>query len=160
MSGGNVAELVKGLHDEAARGMVDVMTRYTDIVRKAADGTLTHDEAVSAASIAYEMGLPVDRFDRDVAVVKAERALVAQMKRDEAEKAASKERGQAYREKLKALEDEHRETQMAMKRMTGEAMVRSQRKVDHARMLAANPHLFKPADSLSDSEWQAVRSAN
>lgn len=157
MSGGTVAELVKGLHDEAAQGLVDVMTRYTNMVRKAAGGTLSHDEAVIAASIAYEMGLPVDRFDRDVAVVKAERALVAQMERDEAEKAASNERGRAYREKLKALEAEHRETQMAMKRMTGEAMNRAQRKVDHAQMHAANPHLFKPADTLNDDEWKAVR---
>lgn len=157
MSGGTVAELVKGMHDDAARGMVDVMNRYANIVRKAATGTLTQDEAATAASIAYELGLPVDRFDRDVSVVKAERALVAQMEVDEAEKAKSKERGQAYRDKLKALEDEHRETQKAMKRMTGEAMNRSQRKVDHAQMLAANPHLFKPADTLSDNEWKAVR---
>lgn len=159
MSGGTVAELVKGMHDEAARGMVDVMNRYADMVRKAATGKLTQDEAATAASIAYEMGLPVNRFDRDVAIVKAERALVAQMERDEAEKAKSNERGQALRDKLKSLEDEHRETQKAMKRMTGEAMNRSQRKVDHAQMLAANPHLFKPADRLSDTEWQAVRSA-
>lgn len=157
MSGGTVADLVKGLHDEAARGIVDVMARYTAMVHKAAAGTLSHDEAVIAASIAYDMGLPADRFDRDVAVVKDERAMVAQMERDKAAESQSRQRGEDYRDKLKALEQEIRDTRVAMHRLSGDAMTRTQRRIDHARLHAENPHLFKPADTLSDAEWKAVR---
>lgn len=159
MSGGTVAELVKGLHDEAACGMVDVMNRYANMVRKAATGKLTQDEAATAASIAYEMGLPVNRFDRDVAVVKAERALAAQMVADATAKSESRAKHEWHRERIKALQDEIRQAEAAMARANGESMMRAQRRSDHARLLAENPHLFKPADRLSDTEWQAVRSA-
>lgn len=156
---GTVAELIKGMHDEAARGMVDVMARYANLVRKAAAGTLTHDEAATAAGIAYEMGLPADRFDRDVASVKAERALAAHMVADATAKAESRANHESHRARIKALHDEIRQAESAMARAQGESMMRAQRRADHARLLTENPHLFKPADRLSDTEWQAVRSA-
>jgi hypothetical protein len=158
MSEGSVAELVKGLHDEAGRAMVDVVGRYAELVRKAATGKLSPDEAVAAASIAYEIGLSADRFDRDVGIVKAERALAAQMERDLVAQAESRAHGAAFREKLKALDEEIRNTKLAMHRHAGEAMVRSQRRAEHVQMLGANPHLFKPADTLSDADWKAARS--
>jgi hypothetical protein len=157
MSEGSVAELVKGLHDEAGRALVDVLGRYSALVRKAADDKLSHDEAVAAASIAYEMGLPADRFDRDVGVVKAERALAAQMERDLVAQGESRAKGAEFRALLKALEQEIRNTKVAMHRHGGEGMNRAQRRQDHARLIKEHPHLFKPADTLSDSEWQAVR---
>jgi hypothetical protein len=158
MSGGTVAELVKGMHDDAARGMVDVMNRYANIVRKAATGTLTQDEAATAASIAYELGLPVDRFDRDVAVVKAERAMVAQIDADEASKDERAEQRESLRLRLKVLEQEVKETQQQIRRFPLESMVRASRVIEHAQLHTANPHLFKAADTLSDDEWKAVRS--
>jgi len=158
MSGGTVAELIKGLHDEAGRGIVDVMTRYADLVRKAATGTLAHDEAVAAASIAYELGMPVDRFDRDVAVVKRHAALEAQMESDAADMATHPERGRAARARIDELEKALRLAQSVPHRLFAEAMARGQRREEQARTVAENPHLFKPADTLSDNEWKAVRS--
>jgi hypothetical protein len=159
MSGGSVAELVKGLHNEAGRAMADVLGRYTGLVRKAAAGKLTADEAATAASIAYELGLPPERFDRDVAIVQAERALATQMERDRVARAESRAKGEELRAMLKALEQEIRNTKVAMSRHGGESMNRAQRQQDHARMLAEHPHLFRPADTLSDSEWQVARTA-
>lgn len=154
---GTVAELIKGMHDEAARGMVDVMARYANLVRKAAAGTLTHDEAATAAGIAYEMGLPADRFDRDVASVKAERALAAQMVADATAKSESRAKHESHRERIRALRVEIRQAEAAMARAQGESMMRTQRRADHARLLAENPHLFKAADTLSETDWKAVR---
>ena len=158
MTEGCVAELVKGLHDEAGRALVDVLGRYADLVRKAAAGKLSHDEAVAAASIAYEMGLPADRFDRDVGIVKAERALAAQMERDLVAQAESRTKGAEFRAKLKTLEQEIRTTKVAMHRHSGEGMNRAQRRQDHAKLVKEHPHLFKPADTLTDTDWKAVRS--
>lgn len=157
MSGGTVAELVKGMHDEAARGMVDVMNRYADMVRKAATGKLTQDEAATAASIAYEMGLPADRFDRDVAVVKAERSLTTQIERDRADKSTHAERARAARARIDEFERELKLARAVPHRLHGEAIARAERLQEQARMVAANPHLFKAADTLSDNEWKAVR---
>lgn len=157
MSGGTVAELVKGMHDEAARGMVDVMNRYAAMVRKAADGKLSKAEALTAASIAYEMGLPADRFDRDVAVVKAERELIVQIEADDIEAAASRAKSAEFKARLAELEKAIRQTRMAARRSMGDALNRTQRKVDHATMRATNPHLFKPADELTDTDWNEVR---
>ncbi len=158
MSGGSVAELVKGLHDEAGRAMVDVVGRYADLVRKAATGKLSRDEAATAASIAYEIGLPPERFDRDVAIVQAERKLAAVIKADEAAKTQTTARGQEYRARITALEKEIRELRAASQRISGEAMMRTNRKIDHAKMQSEHPHLFKPADTLTDDDWKAVRS--
>jgi len=157
MSEGSVAELVKGLHDEAGRALVDVLGRYADLVRKAAAGDLAHDDAVAAASIAYEMGLPGDRFDRDVRIVRAERALATQMERDRVAEAESRAKGAEFRAMLKALEQEIRNTRVAMNRHGGEAMNRAQRRQDHAKLVNEHPHLFKPADTLTDTDWKAVR---
>ena len=158
MSGGNVAELVKGLHNEAGRALVDVVGRYADLVRKAATGKLSPDEAATAASIAYELGLPPERFDRDVAIVQAERKLAAVIEADEAAKTQTRAKGEEYRARITALEKELRELRAASQRISGEAMMRTNRKIDHAKMQSEHPHLFKPADTLSDAEWKAVRS--
>ena len=158
MSGGTVAELVKGLHNEAGRALVDVVGRYADQVRKAATGKLSPDEAATAASIAYELGLPPERFDRDVAIVQAERKLAAVIEADGAAKTQTLARGEEYRERITALEKEIRELRAASQRISGEAMMRTNRKIDHAKMQSEHPHLFKSADTLSDAEWKAVRS--
>jgi phage shock protein A len=158
MSGGSVAELVQGMHDEATRGMVDVLSRYTSLVHKAVAGKMTQQEAVSAASIAYELGMPVDRFERDVATVKAERELVKQIEADEAAKDERTEQRETLRLRLKVLEQEIKETQQQIRRHPLESMVRASRVEDRNRLHATSPHLFKAADNLSDSEWQAVRS--
>lgn len=158
MSEGSVAELVKGLHDEAGRAMADVMGRYADLVRKAAAGKLKRDEAVAAASIAYEIGLPPDRFDRDVGIVEAERKLAAIIEADEAAKTQTRAKGDEYRARITAIEKELRELRAASQRISGEAIVRMNRKTEHAQMQARHPHLFKPVDQLTDADWKAVRS--
>lgn len=154
---GSVAELVKDMQGEAARGMAEVLSRYAALVGKAAGGKLTHDEAVMAASLAYEMGLPADRFDRDVAIMRAERVLAEQVERDAAEKEASRAKGDEYRALLRELELEHRKTQAAIHGIAAQAMERTQRKVEHARILKTNPHLFNPTAGLTDAQWREVR---
>ena len=158
MSDANVADLVCGMHADELRGVSEVMARYVRLVHKAATGKpLAGDEATVAASCAYELGFPPDRFDRDVATVKAEQTLAAQMEQDEVSKAQTRAVGDQHREKLKALEAEMRATRVAMQRMSGAAMERSARRTQHATLRAANPHLFKPAATLTETEWKAVR---
>lgn len=154
---GSVAELVKDMQGEAARGMADVVSRYAALVSKAAGASLTNDEAVMAASLAYELGLPADRFDRDVATMRAERVLAAQIERDTVEREASRDKGDEYRALLQELEMERRRTLAAMHALTGAAHNRTQRKVEHARILKTNPHLFNPTAGLTDAQWREVR---
>lgn len=158
MTTASVAELVAEMHADEMRGIEDVRGRYLELVRKAASGKpLSPEEAKTAAACAFEMKLPADRFDTDAGIVRGEQSLAAMIERDKVAKAESPAKGDAYRARLIAIEKERREIEAAMQRMQGEAILRSQRLVEHARMLKDNPHLFKPVDEITDADWKAVR---
>jgi hypothetical protein len=152
-----VAELMKGMNDEAQRALADVLGRYVEMVRKAAESPLSRADAVVAASIAYELGLTPERFDRDVATVKAEAVLAKQLELDAKAASTSRSDMDNDRAKLAALEKQVNEQRVVMQRRHVEALVRQERRVQHAKVLAESPHLFKPADQLTSADWQEVR---
>lgn len=153
----SVAEIMQGMQSEVARGEADVMQRYTEFVHKAAAGPLDHDAAVIVASIAYELGMPTDRFDRDVRTIKAERALVAQIVEDDKARATSRADATACRDLIRELDAEIKKTRLRLARMEGEAQDRVHRQMEVDRLRAENAHLFKAATELSDREWSGVR---
>lgn len=157
MSESNVAELIRGMNDEAHRGLAEVLTRYVSMVRKAAESPLSRADAVVAASVGYELGLPPDRFDRDVAIVRQEAALAKQLEADAKVASTSRADGDADRAKLAALEKQVAEHRVAMQQRFNESFARQERRTQHGQMQAQHPHLFKPADQLTNAEWQAVR---
>ena len=63
----------------------------------------------------------------------------------------------AARARIDELERELKLARAVPHRLHGEAIARAERLQEQARMVAANPHLFKAADTLSDNEWKAVR---
>jgi hypothetical protein len=154
---GSVAEIMQGMQAEVARGEADVMQRYVELVNKAAAGPLDRDAAVVAASIAYELGMQPDRFDRDVRTVKAERALAAQLVEDDKARETSTADLHACRDMIRALEEEIKAARLRAHRIEGEGQARVTRRMEHARLQSDNAHLFKPAESLSDNDWKAVR---
>jgi hypothetical protein len=152
----NVADLVCDLHAEELRGVSDVLTRYAALVRKAAEGqVLSPDEAVSAASCAFELRLPPDRFDRDVVTMRAVMALDARIVEDEGT-VLTREDNDAERQRLAELEKAVVEQKLRMRRLMSGAMERQNRRTEREQLAKANPHLFGNY-VLSDNEWAAVR---
>jgi len=134
-----------------------VMQRYAEFVRKAAAGPLDHDTAVVVASIAYELGMPPDRFDRDVRTLRAEQALATQLDDDDKARETSRADAEACRDMIRALEAEIRKQRLRVHQIEGEGQARVARRMEHARLRSENAHLFKAAEELSDREWKAVR---
>lgn len=152
----SVADLVCDLHAEELRGVSDVLTRYVALVRKAAEGqVLSPDEAVSAASCAFELRLPPDRFDRDVATMRAVISLDARIVEDEGA-VLTREDNDAERQRLAELEKAVVEQKLRMRRLVASAMERQNRRTERAQLAKANPHLFGNG-VLNDNEWAAVR---
>jgi hypothetical protein len=152
----NVADLVGDLHAEELRGVADVLARYVALVRKAAEGkTLSPEDAVSAASCAYELRMPADRFDRDVATWRAVAELERQIAEDDANK-PTREDHERERAKLAALEKAVVDQKLAMQKMTGFAHTRVARSTHRSELQKANPHLFGNG-VLSPNEWAVVR---
>jgi hypothetical protein len=154
----NVADLVCELHADELRGVSDVLARYVALVQKVASGkTLAADEAVSAASCAYELRLPPDRFDRDTAAVRAVMSLEAQIVEDEKVRATARQDNENERQKLADLQRAVTEQQLRMRRMYSLAMERQTRRSQRDDLRKASPHLFVPAAALTDNQWAAVR---
>ena len=152
----NVADLVCELHADEMRGVADVLARYRDLVRKAAAGPLAADEAVAAATCAYELQLPPDRFDRDVAAWRQSVALEQQIRIDDAEAARNREKCAGFKQRLEELEIERRQTLMEQDRLVGQAHNRTERRTLQARIAKEHPHLFGNG-VLTTNEWAAVR---
>lgn len=152
----NVAGLVAEMHGDELRGVADVLGRYVDFVRKVADGKpLTDDEAVSAASCAFELQLPPDRFDRDVATWRGVAAMDRQIADDEANKPTAED-AIAEKAKLAALQKAVADQELKMRRSVSLAAARATRIAQRREMAKANPHLFG-SGVLSVNEWAAVR---
>jgi hypothetical protein len=152
----NVADLVLDLHADEMRGVADVLGRYVALVQKVADGkTLTDDEAVSAASCAFELRLPADKFDRDVAAWRTAGELDRAIAHDEAN-APTREDTERERAKLAELEKAVIEQKLAMRKMPAFAHMRAMRASQRNELHKANPHLFGNG-VLSANEWAAVR---
>lgn len=152
----SVAELMADMHGNELRGVADVLGRYVALVRKVAEGgTLTDDEAVTAASCAFELKLPPDRFDRDVATWRNVTAIDRQIADDEATK-PTREDHERDRTKLAELQKAVEEHQLKMRRAAGHAHARATRITQRREMAQANPHLFGNG-VLSNNEWAAVR---
>lgn len=156
MTTNNVADLVSELHADEMRGVADVLARYQALVRKAATGKLTADEAVAAASCAYELQLPFDRFDRDVATWRTVAGLEAQIVEDNKAKATSRQESDAARAKLAELERAVQEHRARMSRSLSFSHERVTRLTQCEEMKKANPHLYGNG-VLSNNEWAAVR---
>lgn len=152
----NVADLISELHADEMRGVADVLARYAGLVRKAATGTLSADEAVAAASCAYELQLPFDRFDRDVATWRAVAGLEAQIAVDNAAKATSRQESDAAKLRLAELERAVEEQRARMRRTLAVAHERVTRLTQCEEMKKANPHLYGNG-VLSNNEWASVR---
>jgi hypothetical protein len=153
----NVAELVKELHAEAHRGAAAMLERYVVFVKQAAKGQLSPADAEKAATLAYELELPADRFDRDTAAVRMEQDLCKQMDADADEAARSRQKGEELRARLLELEQQRRATLAAQHGLFGESHNRQQRRIEHARLLAESPHLFADPGMLTNAQWQAIR---
>ena len=152
----NVADLVLDFHAGEMRGVADVLDRYKALVAKVAEGgTLTEDEAVTAASCAFELKLPPDRFDRDVGTWRNVAAMDAKIAENEANKPTADDM-RAEREKLAALEKAVEEQRLKMRRDISLGMARVVVQTQRREMAQANPHLFG-SGVLSDREWNAVR---
>lgn len=153
----NVADLVLDLHADEMRGVADVLGRYVALVRKAAEGAgLSAEEAVSAASCAFELQFPPDRFDRDVATWRAVAGLEARIVEDDEATATAREQSDAARAKLAELERAVVEQRQRMARSVGAAHERVTRRTQRDEMKKSNPHLFGNG-VLSVNEWAAVR---
>jgi lipocalin len=151
-----VADLMADMHGNELRGVADVLARYVSLVRKVAEGgSLTDDEAVTAASCAYELKLPPDRFDRDVGTWRNVAAMDARIAEDEANKPTADD-ARAEREKLAALEKAVEEQRLKMRRDVALGMARVTMQTQRREMAQANPHLYGNG-VLSDREWAAVR---
>lgn len=153
----NVAELVKEMHAEAHRGAAAMLERYVALVKQAAKDKLSPADAEQAAALAYDLELPADRFDRDVATARQEAALAKQLVIDEAEKARSREQLMDYKRLLEELELERRKVLAEQQRAVSAGHERTDRKILHAQMLAGSPHLFGDAATLTDAQWKAIR---
>ncbi len=152
-----VADLVCELHAEELRGVSDVLARYVGLVQKVAGGkTLAADEAASAAATVFELRLPPDRFDRDVSALRTVLDLDKRISED-AKAMPTREVNDAEREKLAELERAVVEQKLRMRRSVGLAMERQTRRTQREELVAANPHLFRDAVTLTDNEWAAVR---
>lgn len=153
----NVAELVNELHAEAHRGEAALLSRYVDLVQQAAKEKLSPEAAAEAARLAYEMELPPDRFDRDLAVVKRRASLEAQIEADKAQAATDRAQREAARVRIKELEDAIKATRAVPYRLHHEAMARQQRREQLAKTIAEHPHLFDEAATLTGEQWNAIR---
>jgi hypothetical protein len=154
---GSVSEIMQTMQAEIARGEADVLQRYVGLVERAADGPLSGEDAKVAATVAYELGMRPERFDRDVATVKAERALAAQIVEDEKSRATSTADLHACRDMIKALENEIKATRLRVHQLEGEGQARVQRQMERSRLRSEYAHLFTAADSLNDNQWSALR---
>jgi hypothetical protein len=152
----NVADLVLDFHAGEMRGVAEVLERYRGLVAKVADGgTLTEDEAVTAASCAFELKLPPDRFDRDVGTWRNIAAMDRQIAENEANKPTADDQ-RAERAKLAALEKAVNDQRLKMRRDISLGMARVVLQTQRREMAQANPHLFG-SGVLSANEWAAVR---
>jgi len=118
---------------------------------------LPREDAVMVASIAYELGMPPDRFDRDVRTVKAERTLAAMIVEDEKARATSTADLHTCRDTIRALEEEIKVQRQRIHQLEGEGQARVARHMERARLQMEYAHLFKAPDTLSDNEWRALR---
>ena len=156
MTTSSVADLMAEMHGDELRGVADVLGRYVALVAKVAGGKpLSDDEAVSAASCAFELKLPPDRFDRDVGTWRNVAAIDRQIDADEANK-PTREDHERDRAKLAELQKAVEEHQLKMQRAAGHAHARATRITQRREMAQANPHLYGNG-VLSDREWAAVR---
>jgi lipocalin len=152
----NVADLVLDFHAGEMRGVADVLDRYKALVAKVADGgTLTEEEAVTAASCAFELKLPPDRFDRDVGTWRNVAAMDRQIADNDANKPTADDQ-RAEREKLAALEKAVNDQRLKMRRDIALGMARVVTQTQRREMAQANPHLYG-SGVLSANEWAAVR---
>ena len=152
----NVADLVLDFHAGEMRGVADVLDRYKALVAKVADGgTLTEEEAVTAASCAFELKLPPDRFDRDVGTWRNVAAMDRQIADNDANKPTADDQ-RAEREKLAALEKAVNDQRLKMRRDISLGMARVVVQTQRREMAQANPHLYG-SGVLSQNEWAAVR---
>jgi lipocalin len=152
----NVADLVLDFHAGEMRGVADVLDRYKALVAKVADGgTLTEEEAVTAASCAFELKLPPDRFDRDVGTWRNIAAMDRQIADNDANKPTADDQ-RAEREKLAALEKAVNDQRLKMRRDISLGMARVVVQTQRREMAQANPHLYG-SGVLSQNEWAAVR---
>ena len=152
----NVAELVKGLQAEAQRGAAVMLERYAGLVMQAARVQLSAADAEQAANLAYDLELPPDRFDRDVAAVRQAEQLEEQIRLDDAEAARNREKCAGFKQRLEELEIERRQTLMEQDRLVGQAHNRTERRTLQARIAKEHPHLFGNG-VLTSNEWAAVR---
>jgi hypothetical protein len=152
----NVADLVLDFHAGEMRGVADVLDRYKALVAKVADGgTLTEEEAVTAASCAFELKLPPDRFDRDVGTWRNVAAMDRQIAANDTSKPTADDQ-RAEREKLAALEKAVNDQRLKMRRDISLGMARVVVQTQRREMAQANPHLYG-SGVLSQNEWAAVR---
>lgn len=153
----NVTELVNNLHAEAHRGQAALLSRYVELVQQAAKDKLSPEQAAEVARLAYEMELPPDRFDRDLAIVQGRASLEAQIQADEAQRATERERAEAGQARIKQLEQELKEARFFPHTLFGEAMARQQRQEQVAKTIAEHPHLFADAATLTAEQWNTIR---
>ena len=153
----NVAELVNELHAEAHRGEAALLSRYVELVQQAAKAKLAPEAAAEVARLVYEMELPADRFDRDLAIVKRRASLETQIQADAEAALTHRARGDANRARIAELEQELKQAKASHHRLFGEAMARQQRREEVAKTIAEHPHLFAEAATLTDSQWRALR---
>lgn len=153
----NVAELVNELHAEAHRGQAALLSRYVELVNKAARKPLPGDEAAEAARLAYEMELPADRFERDLAIVKQRQTLEQQIVADLQAQKSHRARSDAYKARVDELKQELQKTIGEWARMRGDVYGRQQRREQLTKTIAGHPHLFADAASLTGEQWQALR---
>jgi hypothetical protein len=153
----NVAELVSNLHAEAERGSRALLGRYVEIVKQAAKGELSPTKAAEAAMLAYEMEMPPDRFDRDLAILKQQASLEAQIAADDKEAGQSRALSQAYKARLAELEHERREVAAAWQRMEGESAQRVANRAELERRKREHPHLFSDPSAITESQWNILK---
>jgi hypothetical protein len=152
----SVAYLMAEMHGDELRGVADVLGRYVALVRKVAEGKpLSDDEAVSAASCAFELKLPTDRFDRDVATWRTVADLDRLIAKDDATKPTADD-FRAEKERLAELKKAVVEQELKMRRAVSLGMARATRVSQRNEFAKANPHLFG-SGVLSSNEWAAVR---
>lgn len=153
----NVAELVKEMHAEAHRGTATMLEQYVELVKRAAVGKLSPADAERAAALAYDLELPADRFDRDLAICKQRQALEQQIEADRQAKSLHRARSDAFKARVDELKAELQKTIAQWARMRGEAYDRQSRREQLAKTIATHPHLFSDAASLTAEQWQALR---